>query len=109
MDAAIGKYSRSEHEFAKDHIAQLQNICDTKNTMIIFDRGYPSLDLIQCLEQAGLHFLMRVRKKWNLSVDVADSGSLVKLDAETAVRVVKFMLSSGEQETLITNLFDLSE
>ncbi|WP_312939714.1 IS4 family transposase [Oscillibacter sp.] len=109
MDAAIGKYSRSEHEFAKDHIAQLQNICDTKNTMIIFDRGYPSLDLIQCLEQAGLHFLMRVRKKWNLSVDAADSGSLVKLDAETAVRVVKFMLPSGEQETLITNLFDLPE
>jgi hypothetical protein len=109
MDASIGKYGRSERKFAKDHIAQLQNICDTEHTMIIFDRGYASLDLIQCLEQAGLHFLMRVRRKWALAVDAADSNSLVKLDAETTVRVVKFMLPSGEQETLITNLFDLPE
>jgi hypothetical protein len=109
MDAAIGKYSRSEREFAKDHIAQLANICEPEHTIIIFDRGYPSLDLIHCLHQAGLYFLMRVRKKWNLAVDSANQpDSLVKLDEETIVRVVKFHLSSGDQETLITNLFDLS-
>jgi len=51
---------------------------------------------------------MRVRRKWNLSVDAADqSDSFVKLDDETIVRVVKFPLPSGDQETLITNLFDL--
>ena len=51
---------------------------------------------------------MRVRRKWNLSVDAADQlDSFVKLDDETIVRVVKFPLPSGDQETLITNLFDL--
>lgn len=55
------------------------------------------------------NFLMRVRKKWNRAIDTAKSDSLVKLDAETTVRVVKIMLPSGEQETLITNLFDLAE
>ena len=51
---------------------------------------------------------MRVRRKWNLSVDAADqSDSFVKLDDDTIVRVVKFPLPSGDQETLITNLFDL--
>jgi hypothetical protein len=108
MDAAIGKYSRSEREFARDHIVQLSKACGTKKTIIIFDRGYPSLDLIHCLNQAGLHFLMRVRKKWNLPVDATQSDSLVKLDGETTVRVVKFLLPSEDQETLITNLFDLS-
>jgi len=64
--------------------------------------------LIQYLNQTGLHFLMRVRRKWNLDVDVAPSDSLIKLDMNTTVRVVKFDLPSGEQETLITNLFEVS-
>jgi hypothetical protein len=38
MDAAIGKYSRSERLFARDHIAQLAKICGTEKTIIIFDR-----------------------------------------------------------------------
>jgi len=42
VDAAIGKYSRSEREFAKEHISQLAKICKSKQTIIIFDRGYPS-------------------------------------------------------------------
>lgn len=86
IDAAIGKYSRSEREFAKDHIAQLANIFEPEHTIIIFDRGYSSLELIHCLNQAGLHFLMRVRKKWNLAVDsVNKPDSLVKLDEKTIV------------------------
>ena len=107
MDAAIGKYSRSEREFAKDHITQLAKICKTDHTLIIFDRGYPSNDLIQYLNQTGLHFLMRVRRKWNLDVDAVPSDSLIKLGGDTTVRVVKFDLPSGEQETLITNLFEV--
>ena len=108
MDAAIGKYSRSEREFAKDHITQLAKICESDHTLIIFDRGYPSNDLIQYLNQAGLHFLMRVRRKWNLDVDVAPSDSLINLDRNTTVRVIKFDFPSGEQETLITNSFEMS-
>jgi hypothetical protein len=51
---------------------------------------------------------MRVRKKCNLAVDAANQpDNLVKLDDETIVKVVKFLLPSGDQETLITNLFDL--
>ena len=38
MNAAIGKYSRSERLFARDHIAQLAKICGTEKTIIIFDR-----------------------------------------------------------------------
>lgn len=109
LDAAIGKYKRSEREFAKDHIKQLTKIGDLEHTLIIFDRGYPSLDLIHSLNQSGLHFLMRVRRKWKRDVDAAvQPDSLVKLDENTTVRVVKFILPSGEQETLITNLFEFS-
>jgi len=42
---------------------------------------------------------MRVRRKWNLDVDVVPSDSLIKLGGNTTVRVVKFDLPSGEQET----------
>lgn len=56
------------------------------------------------------HFLMRIRRKFNLRADAAPMGSsIVELEGGLRVRVVKFVLSSGETETLLTDLFDLEE
>ena len=53
---------------------------------------------------------MRVRRKFNLDADDAPmGGSLIKLADDIEVRVVKFVLPSGEAETLITDLYDLDE
>jgi hypothetical protein len=85
----------------------LRTIAPEKNKLLIFDRGYPSAGLIEELSERGLHFLMRVRTKWNRDVDaISKNGQVVLANGQT-VRVVKFKLSSGDEETLITDLFEL--
>lgn len=110
VDAAVTKYSVSEHELAKNHINRLSNVCCTDNALVVFDRGYPSAELIRLLQKHSMHYLMRVRKKWNLAVDAASVGSsIVKISEEITLRVIKFALPSGEIQTLITNLFNMPE
>jgi hypothetical protein len=107
VDAIIGRAGASERDFALRHMEKLRNICPDVKKLLIFDRGYPSTALLRELEAQGLHFLMRVKSKWNRDVDETTvASSLVNVDGMT-IRVVKFKLPSGEMETLITNLFDL--
>jgi hypothetical protein len=108
VDAVIGKVGASERDLASGHIDTLRGMCSGTKKLLIFDRGYPSADLIHKLEKEGLYFLMRVKSKWNREVDECPKNdSLIKLDETTTIRVVKFPLPSGEIETLITNLFEL--
>jgi hypothetical protein len=108
VDAAIDRAGTSERDFALGHMEKLKNITPDVKKLLIFDRGYPSAALIQKLEQEKLHFLMRVKSKWKPGIDeITATDSLFNLDEATTIRVIKFQLSSGEIETLITNLFDL--
>ncbi len=110
MDAAIGPYGKSEREYAKEHIEALKARSKTDKELAIFDRGYASLDLIAFLVEANVRFVMRVRRKFSLIVDNALQGdTIVELGKEGSaikMRVIKFTLASGEEETLITDLFD---
>ena len=58
--------------------------------------------------ESGVHFLMRVRRKFNKEIDaLTSSDAFVNLTHEQKVyrmRVVTFPLPSGEVETLITDL-----
>jgi hypothetical protein len=111
VDAAIGKAGSSERDFALGHMKKLLAIKTTEKKLLIFDRGYPSADLIRELEEEGLYYLMRVRRKWNLEVDeVSSHDSVIEIklnETTTKLRVVKFQLPSGETETLISNIFEL--
>jgi hypothetical protein len=61
--------------------------------------------------EAGIGFVMRVREKFDLGIDVLGLGDhRVILEkggrGPVAVRVIKFRLSGGERETLISSLAD---
>jgi len=107
LDAQIDKYSIGERVMASQHIMRLQKM-GISNNLIIFDRGYASADLISQLSEAGIHFLMRVRKKFNKEIDeMTLLDGFVDITNEEkvySVRVIKFPLPSGEIETLITDL-----
>ena len=109
LDAAIDKAGASERVFAMDHIKKLQLIAPEVEKLLIFDRGYPSVELIEKLVACKFHFLMRVRDKWNLEVDAVRKDGKVELKSGRRIRVVKFNLPSGEEETLLTDLFELPE
>ena len=110
IDAIITSYSVGERDLAKRHISHVSEVCEkTDDVLLIFDRGYASIDMIKYIEAQRMSYLFRVRAKWNEEVDNAPLGSsLIEIDG-SRVRVIKFILPSDEIETLITNLYDMDD
>ena len=109
VDARITKYKTSERYIAKQHIEVLVNIIPSKNSIVIFDRGYPSYDMFDHLNDKGLLFLMRVSTSFKLvqSIDSDDSILEYKLKGEIKkVRVLRIKLSEDVTEVLVTNIYD---
>ena len=94
-------------KLSSDILHYFSSICNEKD-IVIFDRGYPSRDMIAVLTDMGCKYLMRLQSscfkgvKENPSNDFKITVS-TKNDTYT-VRVVRVKLKSGEVETLITNL-----
>jgi len=111
MDAQISPIACYERSLAVKHLEALKEVGQFKKELIILDRGYASFGLIETFNKQSVHFLMRVRTKFNSEIDAqtsADSSVLLKDGKGNTmnVRVVKFQLPSGETETLITNILD---
>ena len=110
VDAAIEPLTTDERTLAKAHINACKSIAPGDKKLNIYDRGYASFDLIETHENEGLFYLMRVKSKFNNDIDnqtEADGYVWLKQDDKRIhVRVIKFMLNSGEEEMLITNIKD---
>jgi len=112
MDAQLEPIETDERELALRHIDVLCGMPSFGKECIIFDRGYASFDLIKHLNGRGVHFVMRVRRKFSLPIDRLSEGDhysviLQKSGYEDiSVRVIKFTLPSGEEETLVTDITD---
>ncbi len=109
VEAEFGPLSGDERSMAKEHIRKLKDRIRMEDTVFLFDRGYPSKELIEAILQANARFIMRVRRKFNLDVDAAPMGSGVAILDGIRVRAVKFILPSSQTETLIADLFDMEE
>lgn len=110
IDAAITPMSVGECKLAVQHLDAIKNIIHMADTLFIFDKGYTSEELIRKIVDTGALFLMRVRKEFSPAVDNTPvEGGIVSIGRDIKVRVVKFLLPSGEEETLISNLFQLAE
>lgn len=93
--------------------------------LVIYDRGYPSFELIYEHCQRNIHFLMRVQSNFNNQIkqfieddkteDIVEiypnhtmdfsSKEFHKLSSEK-VRLIRVTLDTGENEILITSLLD---
>lgn len=107
IDAQIGSIGVSEREYAVRNLACFSSICDEKD-IVIFDRGYPSKDMIAVLSDMGCKYLMRLQASCFKGVKENPSNDF-KITVSTpndtySVRVVRVILKSGEVETLITNI-----
>jgi len=107
IDAQIGSIAVNEREYAKKNLAYFSSICD-KNDIVIFDRGYPSRDMIVTLSDMGCKYLMRLQNSTFKGVKENPSSDFridIAVNERTySVRVVRVTLNTGEVETLITNL-----
>jgi len=110
VDALITPMADDERTLAYRHLDCYGTNPDGEKRLVIFDRGYASFDLIDRLQSYDYHFVMRVRRKFNLDIDAQTTSdgyvNLTKNGKQLHVRVIKFKLDSGEEETLITNIAD---
>ena len=110
---------------AKEHLLALGHLTpsDTPN-LVLFDRGYPSADLILWLTAHHIRFVMRVSQGFyseisgvtesdavvtiritpNRAHRLKEQGTPVPVGTEFTVRVLKRPWPSGEVETLVTDL-----
>ena len=59
VDAILGDYKSNERELVKQHISNIEDKINLEKTVIIFDRGYISLELMLFLENKGIKYLFR--------------------------------------------------
>jgi len=107
IDAEIDSDRIDERTLAERHLTRFFAGKQEKDVALL-DRGYPSKKLIHAFFKNRGYFLMRVCRSFNPTIDrMAHGEQLVTLHYKgegMVVRAVKFLLPSGEEETLITNL-----
>lgn len=60
LDIQIGSIKTSESELAKQNVYAIKKILPDTSLIIIFDRGYPSIELIHFLEKNEIQYLFRL-------------------------------------------------
>lgn len=108
LDALIYPCKSNERELAIKHMNRLAEIGQDKE-ILLFDRGYPSAELISELEKRGLYYLMRCTPEFcagmrTTSDDCTITHKFAKRKITATFRYIKIKLASGQDEILITNL-----
>ncbi len=96
-----------ERSLALKHVAFFDEFASSTD-VIIFDRGYPSHELIAEFESKKWKYIMRIPKGFNYHIDNSPESDFTQVfyfrKQKYFVRVIKIQLPSGEIEQLITNL-----
>ncbi|MEG1836091.1 MAG: transposase, partial [Oscillospiraceae bacterium] len=110
IKADIDKYIANEREQALKMIKQLDH--QEQNNIFVFDRGFPSRKLLAEIGTKS-KYLFRVSKQFMSAVNNAtEADQIVQISDENGeamqLRVINILLSTGETEKLLTNIFDFS-
>ncbi len=113
MDACFDSFSVGERAQTVQMLSH-RTVWKSAKELIIFDRGYYSLELVQLISsRQNTEFIMRLPTKRIPAADELGIGSHIinVTDADgksIKLRIVKFKLSTDEIETLVTNVFTKS-
>ncbi len=105
VDVSLNSYRYNERTSAKEHMNFLPGF---SNSIIVFDRGYPSEDMFRFMDSRGVLFLMRIPKTFKKAV-FEDNDSLFTYPASDnkcplTLRSINFVLDNGNTEYLVTNI-----
>jgi len=131
VHAQLKRYVSSEQDMVLEHLNYLQALSLPARSLLLFDRGYPSLWLLACLQSRGLGFVMRCNANFLTEVSTFAQGraadAVLELDLQVGnrlykqklqqflqpgqtklrVRAVQVELPNGETEYLLTSLEQL--
>lgn len=132
LDAIPEKYRANEIHMAKMHMNKDQEITENYESIYIMDRNYVSIDFLAFLEKRDINFLCRLNLGYYTkeTKNMKTKDEIIELektkermkkkyfeDEETReyavenkieVRILKYILKTGEEEYLITNLKEFS-
>lgn len=132
LDSQISPYKTSEVSLAKKNIDNALKLLKEKKVILIFDRGYPSIEFIYYLNKLGIKYLFRIKNQAYTSekklmksndeyVDLKiTAGRLQHIGDEKLkeeikkqkniknIRITKIKLTDGTIEELVSNL-DINE
>jgi len=106
LDCQIDRYGTSERALATKHMDRLEEL-GVGDSILVMDRGYPSVELIASIMRRGFSFVMRVKAKWDTAVDAVKTQGWREIEdggVVYRVRVIKVRLATGEIETLLTDM-----
>lgn len=108
VESDIRNWKSAERAVATELIEKLGEK-GFKNDLFLFDRGYPSIEMFNFLASKNVKYLMRVKNnKFHKRIDsVTEKDKTITLKKCTEkLRVINVVLSTGETEKLITNIYD---
>lgn len=112
ITSKIDRYKTSERKTAVEMISAMKETNKLMNDLILFDRGYPSHELIAQLIEMDIKFVMRLKNStFKKKIDGANQDQIIQIKHGKKiydVRIIKFDLESGIEEVLVTNLFEES-
>lgn len=107
IKSTIEHYKTSERKMAMDLIGKLPIYPGIKELML-FDRGFPSAEMVAFLSELKKDYVMRVSKTFSKSIiNATNEDQIIIMQYNSKpypVRVLRFLLDSGEEEILITSL-----
>ena len=111
IDALITPFNSNERTLAKMHLNALSEI-KTSKELILMDRGYPSAELLNYINNLGFKYVIRSSSVYSKNFKTKGNDCIIvhtfNNGAKIKLRVVKVLLSNGEIETLLTNVFSNS-
>jgi hypothetical protein len=133
IDMQINSIRVSESELAKENILAVKKIVKNLPLLVIFDRGYPSIELVDFLEKQGITYLFRLSSNDYKKErgEIASDDENVRLEHTyprlqkigknhpelvdelrakeyTDTRIINSTLANGSQITFMTNLLSTS-
>lgn len=132
IDVIPEKYRSNEIYMAKQHMKKDQKITEDYESIYIMDRNYVSLDFISFLQKNEINFLARLNLGYYVkeTTNMKTKDEIIEIERtkermkrkyfeneetreyakknKIEVRILKYVLKTGEEEYLITNLKELS-
>ena len=111
IDAKLYKYRYDERKSTLEHLKTLKDLSFPSNTIITFDRGYPSYGMFDAISRANLYFVMRVPKFFKQITGCKKQDVIIdykhpKSNESIILRAIRVDLPNGKVEYLATNLLD---
>lgn len=128
IDSIIAPYKTSELSLAKENIKETLEFFKNRKILLIFDRGYPSIEFIYYLNKLGVKYLFRIKnqayttEKRQMKSDdeildlkvtcgriqhTTDENLQEEIRQQNSIkdiRITKIVLDDGTIEELVSNL-----